>query len=47
MVEGIALRKRHQKPRSQEDQGGIIEREGSIHYSNIMKADRFEARQKA
>jgi large subunit ribosomal protein L24 len=44
-VEGVAVRKIHQKPRSQEDPGGIIEREGSVHYSNVMLAERFDSKQ--
>lgn len=47
VVEGVAMRKKHQKPKSQEDQGGIIEREGSIHYSNVMLAERFDAKHAA
>lgn len=44
IVEGVRMIKRHTKARSQEEPGGIIEREGSIHYSNLMKADRHEKR---
>jgi len=36
VVEKVALVKRHQKPRSQQDQGGIIEKEASIHMSNVL-----------
>ena len=36
IVEKINLIKRHTKPRSQQDQGGIIEKEASIHVSNVM-----------
>jgi len=35
VVEGINLQKRHKKPRSQQDPGGIIEKEGPIHVSNV------------
>ncbi len=35
VVEGINLQKRHTKPRSQQDPGGIIEKEGPIHVSNV------------
>jgi len=35
VVEGVNLQKRHQKPRSQQDPGGIIEKEGPIHVSNV------------
>lgn len=49
IVEGVRMIKRHTKSRSgdpSQRDGGIVEREGSIHYSNIMKADRFDARSK-
>jgi len=36
MVEKIQLVKRHTKPRSQTEPGGIIEKEASIHISNVM-----------
>ncbi len=35
-VERVNLMKKHQKPSSQQRQGGIIEKEGSIHLSNVM-----------
>ena len=36
IVEKVALVKRHRKPRSQSDQGGILEKEASIHMSNVL-----------
>ena len=36
IVEKVRLVKRHTKPRSQQDQGGIIEKEAPIHMSNVM-----------
>ena len=36
IVEKVRLVKRHTKPRSQQDQGGIIEKEAPIHVSNVM-----------
>jgi large subunit ribosomal protein L24 len=36
MVEGINMIKRHQKPRTQTDPGGIIHKESSIEVSNVM-----------
>lgn len=36
IVEKINLVKRHQKPRSQTDPGGILEKEASIHVSNVL-----------
>jgi large subunit ribosomal protein L24 len=44
-VEGLNIVKRHQRPRSVKDTqrsaeaGGIIEREGPIHISNVMLLD--------
>jgi large subunit ribosomal protein L24 len=43
-VEGLNLVKRHERPRSQGDlknaqAGGIIEKEGPIHVSNVMLLD--------
>jgi len=36
IIEKINLVKRHSKPSAQNAQGGIIEKEASIHLSNIM-----------
>lgn len=36
LVEGVNLVKRHTKPSSQNQQGGIIEKEAPIHVSNVM-----------
>lgn len=36
IVEGVNIVSRHTKPRSAQDQGGIIKREGSISVSNVM-----------
>jgi len=35
-VEGMNFVKRHQRPNQKVQKGGIIEREGSIHVSNVM-----------
>lgn len=43
IVEGAAMIKRHTKKNQQNPNGAIIEREGTIHVSNLMKADRFDA----
>lgn len=50
IIEGVRMIKRHTKSRSgdaSQNDGGILEREGTIHYSNVMKADRFDARKGA
>jgi large subunit ribosomal protein L24 len=39
IIEGINLRKRHTKPNRKSPQGGILEKEASIHASNIMILD--------
>ncbi len=44
IVEGLNMIKRHTKPTPQGDQGGVIEREASIHVSNVMLVDPKEGR---
>ena len=45
IVEGVKMIKRHlKKGRSGGNQGTIMEREGAIHLSNVMRADRYDAR---
>jgi large subunit ribosomal protein L24 len=44
IVEGACMMKRHMRKSQQHPQGAIVEREGSIHISNVMKADVFDAR---
>jgi large subunit ribosomal protein L24 len=39
VVERINMIKKHQRPTQKVRQGGIIEREGSIHLSNVMLVD--------
>lgn len=39
VVERINIIKKHQRPTQKLRQGGIIEREGSIHLSNVMLVD--------
>ena len=45
IVEGIALIKRHTRKNQQHPQGAIVEREGSVHVSNVMSAEAFDARE--
>jgi len=47
LVEGLKMIKRHTKKNPQAQQGGIIEREGTIHISNVMLAARFDQRASA
>ena len=44
IVEGVRMIKRHMRKSQQNPQGAIIEREGTIHLSNVMKAEAFDAR---
>jgi len=44
IVEGINIIKKHVRRNQQHPEGAILEREGSIHISNVMKADRFDAK---
>ena len=44
IVEGARMIKRHMRKSQQHPQGAILEREGTLHLSNVMKADRFDAR---
>jgi len=44
IVEGARMIKKHMRKSQQYPQGQIVEREGSIHISNVMKAADFDAR---
>ena len=44
IVEGVQMIKRHMRKSQEHPQGAIVEREGTIHLSNVMKADQFDAR---
>jgi large subunit ribosomal protein L24 len=44
IVEGIKMIKRHTRKNQQHPQGAIVEREGSVHVSNVMRAEKFDAR---
>jgi large subunit ribosomal protein L24 len=41
-VEGLAMIKRHLKKSQEHPQGAIVEREGSIHLSNLMLKSVFD-----
>jgi large subunit ribosomal protein L24 len=43
-VEGVAMVKRHTKKSQENPQGSIVEREGSVHISNLMLKSKHEAR---
>jgi large subunit ribosomal protein L24 len=44
IVEGLKMIKRHTRKSQEQPQGAIVEREGTIHVSNLMKAEAFDAR---
>ena len=44
IVEGVKMIKRHTRKNQQNPQGAIVEREGTVHISNLMKAEIFDAR---
>ena len=44
LVEGVRMTKKHMRKSQQNPQGAIVEREGTIHISNVMKVADFDAR---
>jgi large subunit ribosomal protein L24 len=44
IVEGVKMIKRHTRKNQQNPHGAIIEREGTVHLSNLMGAEEFDAR---
>lgn len=44
IVEGVKMIKKHTRKNQANPQGAIIEREGTIHISNVMRAEVFDAR---
>ena len=45
-VEGVGMIKRHLKKSQENPNGAIVEREGSIHASNLQLKSRFDASKK-
>jgi len=43
IVEGLQMIKRHTRKSQQHPQGAIVQREGTMHISNVMKAELFDA----
>ena len=43
-IEGVHLIKKHQRKSQQNPNGAILEREGTIHISNVMLASKLDAR---
>ncbi len=46
-VEGLKMIKKHVKRSQQSPQGAIVEREGTIHVSNVMLASEYDSRRMA
>jgi large subunit ribosomal protein L24 len=44
IIEGARMIKKHMRKSQQYPQGQIVEREGSVHISNVMKAEQYDAR---
>ena len=44
IVEGARMMKKHMRKSQQHPNGAIIEREGTIHLSNLVKADIYDAK---
>jgi large subunit ribosomal protein L24 len=44
IIEGARMIKKHVRKNQQNPQGAIIEREGTVHISNVMKVADFDAR---
>jgi large subunit ribosomal protein L24 len=44
IVEGVHMIKKHMRKNQDNPQGAIIEREGTIHISNVMTVEKFDAR---
>ncbi len=44
IVEGAKMIKRHMRKSQQHPNGAIVEREGTIHLSNVMRVADFDAR---
>ena len=42
-IEGVAMMKRHTKKSQEHPQGAIVEREGSVHISNLMLKTNYDA----
>jgi large subunit ribosomal protein L24 len=42
IVEGLQMIKRHTRKSQEHPQGAIVEREGTIHLSNVKKAEQVE-----
>jgi large subunit ribosomal protein L24 len=46
LVEGVNLITKYERKTQENPEGGSVEREAPIHYSNVMSADKFDAKKK-
>lgn len=46
LVEGVNMRKHHERKSEKNPEGAIVEREQSLHISNVMSAGRFDSKKK-
>ena len=44
IVEGVNIRKLHERKSQKNPDGAIVEREASIHISNVMSAGRYDSK---
>ena len=47
VIEGVKMLKKHTKRSQANPQGAIVEKEGTIHISNVMAVDRFDKSKRA
>jgi len=46
LVEGVNLVTKYERKTQENPEGGSVEKEAPIHYSNVMLAEKYDARQK-
>jgi len=47
LVEGVNMIRKYERKSQENPEGGSVEREAPIHYSNVMNAERYDRRQGA
>lgn len=46
LVEGVNMVTRYERKTQENPEGGSVEKEAPIHYSNVMLAEKFDAKKK-
>ncbi len=46
LVEGVNMITKFERKTQENPEGGSVEREAPIHYSNVMSAEKYDAKQK-